>query len=470
MPDENQEKISNLAEKIINLSRNTLTVNMRFLSVALSRLIHVDVSKKKTQDEKNQEKKEITIATDGKFLFYEPKYILLKYKEEKEKIARTYFHIILHCVFRHMFAKNMNQDYWDLSCDIAVENIITELDIKAVCSKKEQFQRQFISFLKNEGLKQLTAERIYKYFSEHPLKDDALQKMKEIFQSDDHFLWYLSAEELEKLRIQHGLAKKSFQEGEQKIYINGNLITMAEVETDWQKISEIMAQDLETFSKKHGDKSGNFIFNIKEVNREKYDYESFLKKFAVMGEVMRMNPDEFDYVFYTYGLQLYQKVPLIEPLEYREEKRIKDFVIAIDTSGSTVFHEVQHFVQKTYNILKSTENFFDKVNIHIIQCDADIQQDYKITSQNEFDYYMKNMKILGGGGTDFRPVFDHVNELIKNKEFTDLRGLIYFTDGYGVYPQKMPEYKTAFVFIKTEYQIPDVPPWAIKLVLEEGDI
>lgn len=75
---------------------------------------------------------------------------------------------------------------------------------------------------------------------------------------------------------------------------------------------------------------------------------------------MKTNEDEFDYIFYTYGLQLYQNIPLIEPLEYKETKAIKEFIIAIDTSGSTSGEIVQNFVQKTYNILKSTESFFQK--------------------------------------------------------------------------------------------------------------
>ena len=106
------------------------------------------------------------------------------------------------------------------------------------------------------------------------------------------------------------------------------------------------------------------------MNREKYDYTEFLRKFAVRGEVMKINDEEFDYIFYTYGLKLYEKMPLIEPLEYKEVKRIREFVIAIDTSGSVVGEEVQAFVQKTYNVLKSTESFFSKINLHIIQCDA----------------------------------------------------------------------------------------------------
>ena len=116
------------------------------------------------------------------------------------------------------------------------------------------------------------------------------------------------------------------------------------------------------------------------------------------------------------------------------------------------------------------ESFFTKINLHIIQCDADIQEAVKITNQHEFDEYMKNMKIHGLGGTDFRPVFEYVGQLRNNKEFSNLKGLIYFTDGYGAYPERKPDYDTAFVFVDDEYNNPDVPPWAIKLVLQRDEI
>ena len=185
---------------------------------------------------------------------------------------------------------------------------------------------------------------------------------------------------------------------------------------------------------------------------------------------MKINDDEFDYIYYTYGLELYRNMPLIEPLEYKDVKRIREFVIAIDTSGSVSGELVQKFVQKTYNILKSTESFFSKINLHIIQCDADIQQDVRITSREEFDEYLKSMKIHGLGGTDFRPVFQYVDKLIEQKEFTNLKGLIYFTDGFGVFPERQPQYQTAFVYINDGYENPEVPVWAIKLVLESEDI
>ena len=243
-----------------------------------------------------------------------------------------------------------------------------------------------------------------------------------------------------------------------------------ELENMWRDVSEYVQTALETLEQQRGDKAGGLTQNLKEVNRERYDYTAFLKKFAVMGEAMKINDDEFDYIYYTYGLELYRNMPLIEPLEYKDVKRIREFVIAIDTSGSVAGELVQKFVQKTYNILKSTESFFSKINLHIIQCDADIQQDVKITDQDEFDEYLKSIKIHGLGGTDFRPVFQYVDNLIEQKEFTNLKGLIYFTDGFGVFPERQPQYQTAFVYINDGYENPEVPVWAIKLVLESEDI
>ena len=180
--------------------------------------------------------------------------------------------------------------------------------------------------------------------------------------------------------------------------------------------------------------------------------------------------DEFDYVFYTYGLSLYKNMPLIEALEYKEIKKIKEFVIAIDTSGSTSGEIVQKFLTKTYNILTQNENHCKKINIHIIQCDDKIQHDDKITSREEFIKLINNYQIYGGGGTNFCPVFNYVDNMIKNKEFTNLKGLIYFTDGFGEYPARQPKYKTAFVFIDDNLNNYDVPVWAIKQVLKKEEI
>ena len=308
------------------------------------------------------------------------------------------------------------------------------------------------------------------------LPPEQLARLRRDFHADDHQIWYLPPEQAAALtgymagtapageQASDGGAGPSNGDSRSLWGIRG---VMAQV---WKDIAERMQTDLETFSRQRGDRAGNLVQNLRAVNREKYDYTAFLKKFAVLGEAMKVNDDEFDYIFYTYGMKLYGNMPLIEPLEYKEVKRIREFVVAIDTSGSVSGELVQKFMQKTYNILKQEESFFRKINLHIIQCDADIQEDAKITSQEEFDRYLDTMQLRGFGGTDFRPVFSYVEELRRAKEFRNLKGLIYFTDGYGVFPEKKPDYPTAFVFVNERYEIPDVPPWAIKLVLEPEEI
>ena len=163
-------------------------------------------------------------------------------------------------------------------------------------------------------------------------------------------------------------------------------------------------------------------------------------------------------------------MPLIEPLEYKDIRLIRDFAIAIDTSGSVKDDLVQSFITKTYNILKNTESLQHRINLHIIQCDAVIQESARVSSQKEFDQYLKTMKLKGFGGTDFRPVFQYVDQKIKEGEFTRLKGLIYFTDGFGAFPERMPAYQAAFVFVGDESSTPGLPPWAIKLVLNDDDL
>jgi len=44
--------------------------------------------------------------------------------------------------------------------------------------------------------------------------------------------------------------------------------------------------------------------------------------------------------------------------------------------------------------------------------------------------------------------------MIRDHEFVNLKGLIYFTDGEGIFPERQPSYQSAFVFIKDDYKSP----------------
>ncbi len=242
---------------------------------------------------------------------------------------------------------------------------------------------------------------------------------------------------------------------------------------EWEELAKEIEMNLETFSKEWGDEAGNLIANLALANRKTYDYTDFLRKFMTITEQIRLNPEEFDYTYYTFGMDMYGNMPFIEPLEYKESDTVHDFAIAIDTSESVSGPLVRKFIEHTFSILKESEDFSREVNIHVIQADSKVQSDLKIKDVGDVKKLLEggNFVIRGFGGTDFRPTFDYIEMLRAQGEFSDLKGMIYFTDGIGQFPEKMPDFEVAFVFVDDgSRELPPVPPWAIKLTIDERDI
>lgn len=431
MAQQREEMAKELAENIMTLARNTLMVHLRFMDRAISHLTL-------TCDG------EIPFATDGRALYYEPWTVLQRYQAEPNAVNRDMMHALLHCVFRHWFVgQDIDRARWDAACDAAVECAISDLHSPVLQSQREVNQLMTLEMLRRE-VGTMTAERIYRWLGEQDYDEDDLYRLRRELKADEHGLWY------------GGLDPDAERQQD-----------VDDLEQMWQDVSRRMQTELETMRQ---EAAGVLVQNLRSLNRAKHDYTAFLRRFGVRGEVVRLSDEEFDNNYYTYGLSLYGNVPLIEPLEYREQKRIRDFVIAIDTSGSVKGDVVQSFIQHTHDILSRQENFFTKVNMHIIQCDDQIREDVHITGREEFQAYIKTMQIKGLGQTDFRPVFARVEELIRRRELTDLRGLLYFTDGLGTFPEKKPPYDTAFIIHTDDYHEVQVPPWAMHMVLTEDEI
>ena len=431
MAQQREEMAKELAENIMTLARNTLMVHLRFMDRAISHLTL-------TCDG------EIPFATDGHALYYEPWTVLQRYQAEPNAVNRDMMHALLHCVFRHWFVgQDIDRARWDAACDAAVECAISDLHSPVLQSQREVNQLMTLEMLRRE-VGTMTAERIYRWLGEQDYDEDDLYRLRRELKADEHGLWY------------GGLDPDAERQQD-----------VDDLEQMWQDVSRRMQTELETMRQ---EAAGVLVQNLRSLNRAKHDYTAFLRRFGVRGEVVRLSDEEFDNNYYTYGLSLYGNVPLIEPLEYREQKRVRDFVIAIDTSGSVKGDVVQSFIQHTHDILSKQENFFTKVNMHIIQCDDQIREDVHITGREEFQAYIKTMQIKGLGQTDFRPVFARVEELIRRRELTDLRGLLYFTDGLGTFPEKKPPYDTAFIIHTDDYHEVQVPPWAMHMVLTEDEI
>lgn len=427
---DDKKDLTAVGEDILFTARNELYMHLPYMDVALCSLPFQPGTGITT-----------SLATDGEKLYYTGAWLADRYLRNRQLVNRAYLHVLLHCILRHIWkAKGRNPLLWDLACDTAVESILDSLHLPCIAVPLSPARQKFYGECRAE-MPVLTAEGIYRMLLRRGHSEYEIASLQRIFLVDDHGLWDM----------------------EQK----DNRKNADRQEEQWQNMSERIETSLETVLA--GEASGGeaVLEQVRVANRDDVDYRAFLRRFAVPREVMAVDGDAFDYTYYSYGLQLYGNMPLIEPPETKEEKRIEDFVIAVDTSMSTSGELVRQFLACTYSILRSTETFTRKVNIRILQCDDQIRSDIAIHDLEELKSYMEDFTLQGGSATDFRPVFEHVAKLQKQGAFTSLRGLIYFTDGMGIYPQKRPPYDVAFVLMEEPPISFKIPPWAIRLVLGE---
>lgn len=422
------DKAVQLAREMLSHARNELYLQMRFMDLALSALPFV------------LWEEDSALGTDGEFFYFHPYKIMELFLAGDANLARGYLHMVFHCLFSHMFQNGQeDQEEWGLACDIATEWLIDDLSMSCVHLPKSPLRRQIYSLMK-KNCSVITAQSVMKFLQQYQWNPGEKERWQQEFKKDDHRKW--------NRHTKKGPAPSPQQQ-------------------KWEDIRERMQTELELFSKEAAQNTRSLTEMVKIQNRKRYDYKEFLRKFAVLKEEMQVDMDTFDYIFYHYGMKMYGNMPLIEPLETKEIHKLEDFVIVIDTSMSCKGGLVQKFLEETCQILKESENFFRKIQIHIIQCDEQIRSDTVITDLRQLEDYQNEFQVEGQGGTDFRPPFAYVEELKKQGSFTKLRGLIYFTDGYGIFPAKKPDYDTAFVFMKSDYQDVDVPSWAIKLIIED---
>jgi len=411
---------------ILQAARNELYLNMPYLDTVLCGLAFQPA-----------ENRTMSLATNGETLYYDGNFLAERYLTGRVTCNRAYLHVLLHCMLRHLAKKRGRvSELWDLACDVVVESILDELPYACLQATPTPAKQRFYGQLRAE-MTVLTAEAIYRFLLREAYDPYKIAQLQRLFLVDDHGLW-------------DPQERESSQRQDQQ----------------WTDRSEKTRTAMETVLAGQATGGGAILEQVKVAVRDDVDYRAFLRRFAVQREVMAVNGDAFDYSYYTYGLQLYGNMPLVEYPETKEEKRIEDFVIAIDTSMSTNGELVRQFLACTYAILRSTETFTRKVNIYILQCDDQVRQETAIHDLEELRRYMEDFSLTGGSATDFRPVFARVAELQRAGAFSNLRGLLYFTDGMGIFPQKRPAWDTAFVLLEEPPMAVKIPPWAIRLVVD----
>ncbi len=123
-------------------------------------------------------------------------------------------------------------------------------------------------------------------------------------------------------------------------------------------------------------------------------------------------------------------------------------VVAVDTSGSIDEALLSEFLGEINSIMQSYPNY----EIDLITADAKVQSHKVFLPGETLDY-----EISGGGGTDFRPVFEYIDSYINYPTL-----LLYFTDGMGTFPEQEASYDVMWI-MPEEKEV----PFGEVMVLEE---
>lgn len=422
------ERWKKIGREILFSARTELYMGLPFLDEALSALAVTDGGYDTD-----------TLATDAKNLYFSGAWLAMQLEHSRTSVNRAYLHSVFHCLLRHP-AKSKNRDtpLWDLACDIAVESMLDSLEYRCVQADKPSIRRKNTYRRLRQSMPVLTAEAVYRQFRRERLNSYDCATLARVFHVDDHSLWETSDDD--------------------------------EQDKQWQQTAERTQTAMETIFTDQSTGGEAVREQLSVSAHPTTDYRAFLRRFAALREEVAIDADSFDYGYYAYGLRHFGNMPLIEPLETREVRKIEDFVIAIDTSMSTSGELVRQFLSYTYSLLMDSESFFRHINLRILQCDDQLRSDKRITSAHDLRDYMEHFELIGQSSTDFRPVFEHVDQLVSEGAFHHLRGLIYFTDGLGIYPKKRPRYDAAFVMLEGEAYPENVPPWGIRAILREDEI
>lgn len=104
-----------------------------------------------------------------------------------------------------------------------------------------------------------------------------------------------------------------------------------------------------------------------------------------------------------------------------------DVVVAVDTSGSIGQRQLDVFFAELRGILDDVR----PNRLHLVWCDAKVHHVDELDESSD----LGGLKPHGGGGTDFRPVFEWIDEHNVRPD-----ALVYLTDGMGDFPEDEPNY------------------------------
>lgn len=404
------------------------------------------------------------LSTDGLHIFYTPYWLI---KNQLHEVEQQIMHIVLHGILGHFIQQKdyPKHDYRDPLMDAQVGYLLRSLGLAnetlldTVQNAEQQLAGDF-------SLKQ------YYRAIRMPSWGTKLYHLRWELRSDDHREWNYkeqlsqTAEQLSQTLLEHTDTVKTFWT-EAQAYLTEQT---GDSKND-TAIADRLTKQITKRLHYYGSSSGTASSRILIKQRSVYNYRELLHEFLSIREIAKEQPDSIDPMLYHYGLELYEDVPLIEPLEYAEQPVTGLIIIAVDVSGSCCGKEtMEQFWNETYGCISQLKETCTDGEILILQCDTTILNEERI-SLAEFESTPPDILIHGFGGTSFVPVFKRIDMLSQNGD--KVEALLYLTDGDGEYPDIPPNVPTYFILPHADYdryvQNKYKPAWITPVRLEERE-
>jgi predicted metal-dependent peptidase len=351
----------------------------------------------------------VTTGTDAQAFYFNPKFI------ENLNLAQTQFvlaHEAMHCAMGHTHRRNHRvKRRWDVACDHAVNLILIEEGMKAPLH----------GILADQNYMTLSAEEIYPLIPEDTPEESFDQHL---FDQDNEA--GASPDENERQDTPDagesgGKGKEGQSQAEQQQGSGSqasqkpNELSPAEREElaeQWKNRLAAAAQA----ARQAGKLSQSMMRWVDGLLAPSLPWRALLARFFVVNQ-----RDD-----YSWRRPSRREGDALLP---RLSSEGLEVVAAIDTSGSISDDELREFVSEL-DALKGQV----RARITLLACDDRVAA----AAPWEFepwDAMQLPTDIEGGGGTDFRPVFDWVERENRSPNM-----LVYFTDAEGDFPKAPPNY------------------------------
>jgi predicted metal-dependent peptidase len=193
----------------------------------------------------------------------------------------------------------------------------------------------------------------------------------------------------------------------------GDALAMQQGEQEWKTATFQAARIAEA--------QGNCPAHAKrlcdELVNPKVDWRQVLRKFVEQRAKTRYDWSTPNRRYIAQGLFL----------PSRHSRELGDIVLVMDTSGSIDDEVMKQFAGELGGILED----FPTARVKVLYCDAEVYDGGEFTAQD----VPFRLEGKGGGGTDFRPVFNMIRD-----EMETPKAVIYLTDLLGTFPDYEPEY------------------------------